>query len=159
MNGDDNGDNGHWPREPIGRLDEPAPVELKAQRVAAMRSGPDEPILGLLEREMEFLLEHLEELRALHRDLDRDLLRSEARVKTDLLRLRPLRYSLNENHEPQRAALKRRGEDLARERRSLSLDLSTRRRGLLERLATLLERHIQVRGGGDNGGNGDGHRL
>jgi hypothetical protein len=153
MNGDDNG-NGLWPRGPLGRLEEPTALEVKARRVITARSGPDEPILGLLEREIEFILEQLEELRTLHTDLDRDLLRSEARVKTELLRLRPVRYQHENKHEPHRQSLKRRGEELARERRSISMDLHHRRRVLLDRLAALLDRHAAV--GVDGGGNGGG---
>jgi hypothetical protein len=44
-------------------------------------------------------------------------------------------------------------EELARERRSISLELHSRRRGLLERLGSLIERHTQVR---SDGGNEDG---
>lgn len=152
MNGDDNG-NGHWPRDPIGRLMDSTPLEARAQRLLTHRSGPEEPILGLIEREMEFLLEQLDDLRTLHTDLDRDLLRSEARARTDILRLRAPQYKQRDDHESHRLALKRRGEELARERRSISLELHNRRRALLDRLGALVERHSLV---GGAVGDGDG---
>lgn len=127
-------------------------LELEALAILARRSPADEPVLRAIEREIETTVEHLDETRAIHADLERDLTRAECRARTDLLRFRERSYVIdpqNPNHpfnEPQRQALKRRVEDLAQERRSTSLDLHTRRRALLERLGALVERHRQVRG-------------
>ncbi len=142
MNGDEDDR-----RAPIGGFEELTPLEREAQSLLRHRSGPDEPVLGTIERQIESVLDQSEELRELHRDLDRDLLRSECRLGTDLLRLREHRYGLVDR-EPQRTTIKRRLEQLGRERRSIALELHARRRALSERLASLLERHQQTRGDG-----------
>jgi hypothetical protein len=142
---------GEGPASPDGH-GKTTPVELEATALLARRSGPDEPVLRAIEREIEMIIEHLAELRSIRVDLETDLARSECRVKTDLLRAAARPYVIdtaNPNHpfnEPPRMALKRRLEDLARERRTVSMDLRARRTALLDRLAALVERHRQVRG-------------
>ncbi|CAG0985950.1 hypothetical protein PHYC_02024 [Phycisphaerales bacterium] len=153
--------------QPVGASDaieHRTPLELEAEALLARRSTSDEPVLQAIEREIETVLEHLGEMRSIHEDLDRDLTRSECRVRTDLLRFRPRPYIVsteNPNHpfnESQRQSLKRRLDDLAKERRSISMDLHTRKRVLLDRLAGLIERHRQVRGDGGAWGGAWGDR-
>ncbi|MFZ2874499.1 MAG: hypothetical protein WAZ94_08445 [Phycisphaerales bacterium] len=136
-----------------GREDDAlTPSEREAEALLRRRSGTDEPVLRAVEREMETLLEHLADLRMLHSDLDKDLVRSECRVRTDLLRATARPYVIdtaNPNHpfnESPRQSLKRRLDDLARERRSVNQDIRLRRTALLDRLSSLLERHRQIGG-------------
>lgn len=130
----------------------PSALELEAKALIARRSSAEEPVLQAIEREIETVLEHLDEMRSIQTDLEKDISRTECRVGTDLLRFGARPYIIsteNPNHsfnESQRQSLKRRLDDLAKERRSISMDLHGRRRLHLDRLAGLIERHRQVRG-------------
>lgn len=131
-----------------------SPTETEARGILRRRSGAEEPVLQSIERQIDMTLEHLDEVRSVSSDLGRDLSRAETRVQTDLLRFTPRPYindPANPNHffnDSPRRALKNRLEDLAKERRTLGIDLRARQRALLERLAALVDRHGQVRGSG-----------
>ncbi|MCC6678627.1 MAG: hypothetical protein IT436_15950 [Phycisphaerales bacterium] len=144
------------PIDLVARVHARSPLEIEARELIDQRSGArravlndgDGAVFGMVEREIAVALEELGSLRGLHEDLDRDLVRSECRIRTDLHGLRPLPYGPDDKSGV-RYALKRRLEELARERRGIAAELHVQRRQQLERLATLMERHRQLRGDDD----------
>jgi hypothetical protein len=123
-------------------------IEEEAALVAGNLEGrlQDDSLPSSIEQQIALTLEQLQQVRALHKDLERNLLQLECMVDTDILQLEPRPLDSVDQHREQRFSLKNRLLKIDAERRALARVQLEKEQALHEKLLTLLRRLSVLRG-------------
>ncbi len=122
------------------RLDSKA-REVANRRVADLWDSSPE---ATIDREIVFTLEQLDRLRALHRELQRDLLKDECLVDTELMQMEARTPPYSPYRFPEREKLHRQIHGIHQEGRRLISSHAEQLRVLEDRLLSLLSKHAQL---------------
>lgn len=122
-------------------------LEQEARGIASViGDAKASPSRAVIEGEIAFTLEQIEQVQKLRQQLERSLLRTECYVDTELMQMEQRTPRYSPYRFPERAKLQRRLEDIERERRRLAVEHQFSVQRLHERLLTLLSRRRQLTG-------------
>ena len=121
-------------------------LEEKARDIARDRLDNfwDSSLLAVIEREVALLLGQLDRVRTLHDEMQRDLLRDECYVGTELLQMEQRTPRYSPDRFPEREKMHKRIQGIHQERRRLTSTHTDQLHTLEDRLLILLNRHAQL---------------
>ena len=121
-------------------------LEEKARDVARDRLNNfwDSAPLAVIEREVALVLGQLDRVRTLHGEMQRDLLRDECYVGTELLQMEQRTPRYSPDRFPEREKMHRRIQGIHQERRRLQDTHTERLHSLEDRLLSLLSSRAQL---------------
>ncbi len=107
------------------------------------RDGKD-PITAIVEREVALTLDHLDELRQVHRRIHRSLIRHECYLGTEIIQREPTPPAYEDPRLPERDRLRDRLRKIDEERRRWAAQYAKECQTLLDRLLSLVGRREQL---------------
>lgn len=121
-------------------------LEERARRLVARVAQDTDDIVATVSREIAWVLDRLERMRALRKRRDRSLLRVECYIHTELHGVEARTPKYDPSRFPEREKLQHRLFMIERERRSVDAEHEREIQELQERLLGLLERHSVLAG-------------